>query len=183
MKNMKTPTLRKLETFIEKGEVDKEIIPLLNLINKNQYYYTTSSCSGRVVVAESRPDDNKKEFMFLGKWHRKVKLNEVLEAVKKHEKNILWFRVDPVILHVCCKDMKSADNLLKTAIKSGLKRSGIYQIKPRVMAELIGVDMLSAPIGENGKLLVNEDYLAYLIEIANGKMEKNHKKIEKFMEL
>jgi len=45
----KSDFLKKIDKS-KKKTIDKEIIPLIKSINKKPNYYTTSSCSGRIVV-------------------------------------------------------------------------------------------------------------------------------------
>ncbi|MBW2966012.1 hypothetical protein KY342_02835, partial [Candidatus Woesearchaeota archaeon] len=47
--NQKKTFLKKIDKS-KKGGIDKEIIPLVNKINNSRNYYTTSSCSGRIVL-------------------------------------------------------------------------------------------------------------------------------------
>ncbi len=160
--------------------VDEKIVFLLDKINALSDYYTTSSCYGRVVVAESTADNKKREYRFLGKWHRKVSFSDVNCAIEGHRKNVLFFRVDPVILHVGCRDLDSASRLLKVCQKTGLKRSGMYQIKPRIIVEIMGVDALYAPIGKDGTVMVDDGYVEFLCEIGNEKFRNNEGKILDF---
>lgn len=169
---------KSIESAIEDKMIDKEILFLLDKINSLADYYTTSSCYGRIVIAESTIDNKKKSYQFLGKWHRKVTPDEVNYAIGKHKKNILSLRLDPIILHIGCKNMNSANRLLKICQKTGLKRTGIYQIIPRIIIEIIGVDSLQAPLGENGNILAGHEHIAFLIDIVNSKFFDNEKKIE-----
>ncbi len=44
-----------------KGGIDKEIRPLVDLINSFGEYYTTSSCSGRILLIEIANPNKKNE--------------------------------------------------------------------------------------------------------------------------
>ena len=74
----------------KKGGVDKDIKKLIKLINNSDNYYTSSSCSGRIVLIE-RDKSGRKE---LCKWllvsHDKVNLRQVKDALKKMGKNTVW---------------------------------------------------------------------------------------------
>ncbi|RLF92142.1 hypothetical protein DRN82_00495, partial [Thermococci archaeon] len=48
----KKEALMSLEIALRRGEVDEDIIPLLEKINSMENYFTTSSCSGRISVME-----------------------------------------------------------------------------------------------------------------------------------
>ncbi|MBW3019386.1 hypothetical protein KY329_04350, partial [Candidatus Woesearchaeota archaeon] len=49
--NDKKNALTKLDKST-KGSIDEPVIPILNLINSMNDYYTTSSCSGRIMIME-----------------------------------------------------------------------------------------------------------------------------------
>ncbi|MCK4967452.1 MAG: hypothetical protein KAS12_00225 [Candidatus Aenigmarchaeota archaeon] len=174
--NKKKVSLARLDKAKDENLVDKDIMPLVDLINNHPNYYTTSSCLGRIVVAESPENDRKQEYVWLGKWHRKVNLDEVTNAIQKHEKNILWFRMDPLILHICCDTIDNADLLLKCAKTAGLKRSGIVQVNPRIMVEILGVDNVCAPILSK----IDDMQLETLVTVSNTRIDKNLKKLELF---
>ena len=176
----KDTALRSLRGAVSGEMVDEKIVFLLRKINALSDYYTTSSCYGRIVVAESTADNKKREYRFLGKWHRTVSFSDVMCAIGDYRNNILFFRVDPVILHVGCKDIDSASRILKVCQMTGLKRSGMYQIKPRIIVEIMGVDALYAPIGKEGKVMVDDGYVEFLCEIGNEKFRNNEGKILDF---
>lgn len=176
----KDAALLSIEDAAREKTVDGKIVFLLEKINALSDYYTTSSCYGRIVVAESSVDNKKREYQFLGKWHREVTFRDVDAAINKYKRNILFFRLDPVILHVGCRDMDSASRLLKICQRTGLKRSGTYQVKPRIIVEIMGVDALCAPLGKDGRVMAGRKYLDFLISIANEKFRNNEKKIDEF---
>ncbi|MCK5474184.1 MAG: hypothetical protein KAI53_02155 [Candidatus Aenigmarchaeota archaeon] len=174
--NKKQVALARLDKAINENLVDMDIMPLVDTINNHPFFYTTSSCLGRIVVAESPENDRKQEYVWLGKWHRKVSFDEVKTAILQHTKNTLWFRMDPLILHVCCNTIDDSDQLLKCAKKAGLKRSGVVQIKPRIMAEIMGVDVVCAPVFRN----VDDKLIEKFVDVANTRFDKNIKKLETF---
>ena len=174
--NKKEVALARLNKAKHENLVDVDIMPLVDLINDCPGLYTTSSCLGRIVVAESPENDKKREYVWLGKWHRKVEIAEVKTTILKHKKNTLWFRMDPLILHVCCDTLEDCDTLLKCAKTAGLKRSGIVQVKPRFMVEIMGVDNVGTPILPD----IDDKQLETLVTISNTRMDKNIRKLEIF---
>ena len=176
----KDTALAHVRDAVSEKMVDEKIVFLLDKINALSDYYTTSSCYGRIVVAESTADNKKREYRFLGKWHRTVSFSDVKCAIEGYRKNVLFVRGDPVILHVGCRDMDSASRLLKVCQSAGLKRSGMYQIEPRIIVEIIGVDAIFAPIGRDGNVMVDDEYIGFLVDIANEKFRNNEKKIMDF---
>lgn len=171
---------RKFETYIrakEKKEVDEDIIPLLDLINSFDCYVTLSSCSGRIAVIDMPKFGNKVESKFLGKWHRSVDYREVLEAIKKG-KMTTWLIMYPPIIHVACKDLESAEKLMIIANNVGLRRSGLISIKNNVV-EINTLERLEVPVAISGKMIVNEDALRIMVDIANEKLKRSKEKLQR----
>jgi len=112
-----------------------------------------------------------------------VTCEEVASAIDAHEKNILFLRLEPLILHVGCRDIEAAERLLKICKKAGLKRSGIYQTRPRIIAEVIGVDCLQMPIGRNGRVLADKKYLDFIVSLTNSKFRDNEKRYSLLQEI
>jgi len=67
----------------KKGSIDKDIIPLIKLVNSNDDYYTTSSCAGRIVLLEMK-SRKKNECRWIFTKHDRVKFNEINSALKKY---------------------------------------------------------------------------------------------------
>ena len=86
----------------KKGSIDKEILPLINKINSHNNYYTTSSCSGRIVLLIKK-SDKKTDTKWLFKKHSNVKFNEIKKALTNISQYEIWFRFEPAIFHIACK--------------------------------------------------------------------------------
>jgi len=173
-------SLRKLSKAKDKGLVDKGIIPILNLLNNFDDYYTTSSCYGRIVLLEIPEIGDKKNATFLGKWHRKIKSEEVLKTAKKANKGLLWILAQSPIIHIRAKTKNAADKMLKTAISSGFKNSGLKSINKDYVIEIASTERLDSPIGKDGTLFCDDKHLNLLVEIANDIIYKSSLKIKKF---
>jgi len=81
-----------------------------------------------------------------------------------------------MILHVSCKTIEDANELLKT-MRQHFKHSGMMAARKKIMLEIRGSEFIETPIAENGKLLINRTYLKKLIEESNKKLKQTHKKI------
>jgi tRNA wybutosine-synthesizing protein 3 len=178
---------RHKKTFLEavkKGKADKKIVPLCRHISKTKNYFTSSSCAGRIVLLDVGKEGNKKEAAFHSKWHRKVKLKEVMEEIKRKQKEEeLWFKLDPFILHLGTNKLKNAKKILMQARKAGIKRAGIMTAEEgKFIVELIGTQSISLPVKIKEKILIREEYLKQIIEKANQKLEKNYLQLKKFEE-
>ena len=178
--------LNRLKEAIEKGEADKPILHLLDLINSFPCYVTTSSCAGRIVLMKIPESGKKWEAEFIFKKHEEVTFEEVWEALKegvKKYKEHIWFRAEPVIIHVDCKDLESAIKIVRIARECGWKRSGIFEIKSyRVMVELHSTERLDVPVAVNGEIKVTEDFMRFLVYEANKKLRKTREKMQRFYE-
>ena len=170
----KKRTLTNLELAIREGLVDEEIIPILNKINNLSNYYTTSSCIGRVGIMEIPKDKNPKLYSrWLGKWHHYATYDEMFNALKERKNGYIVFVMNSPILHIACKDIESAKKMLELAIHSGLKASSIISVSDRrVIVEILTTYKVDAPIGEDGELFVDDNYLKFLLDYSNLKLKK-----------
>lgn len=160
----------------KKGSVDQPIKKLINLINKKQNYYTSSSCSGRIILF-STPEAGKKENLnWLFVSHKKTNFNEIKKYIKP-SKDQLWLRQESFILHICCKTIEDAKHLLEICKISGLKRAGISSLSKKIVIEIINTPNLNTMIGEKNRILINNDFLKSWLKEANRNMRKNLEKI------
>ncbi|MBU0628381.1 MAG: hypothetical protein KKC75_04270 [Nanoarchaeota archaeon] len=188
-----------------KGSIDPDIRNLVDLINSLEDYYTTSSCSGRIVIIELI--EKKKDTKFIFVEHNKAKFNSIKSSLKTMRlnqvdgggredgnieskeanpktKNNLWFKQESLILHVCCRDLKSAEELLSIVRNSGIKRAGIISLRNRIIIEIIGTEHMETLIAKDGNLLVDDKFLKVLIAEANKKLERNKRNVDKlYLEL
>jgi len=165
------------------GDVDPRIKELCDKINADNRYYTTSSCSGRIVLIRYSVD--KKSGLFLFRTHEKIsfeELKEKLESVK--EKDLIIFKQEPCILAIACRSLEAATELLhKAREKSGWKESGIMNIGKRIMVELRSTEKLAQPIMDKSKILVDDDFIKILVKESNKRLERTWKKIENLVKI
>lgn len=161
------------------GGWDPKIKTLCNKINKKKNYYTTSSCAGRIVLLKF--NDVKMEDAFLFRTHEKTSFNEMkknLEKLSREYDKLVEFQQTACILHVACKNITDAQILVNKAKESGWKRSGIMGGK-RNMVELHSTESMSFPIISNNKILVDDDFIKLVVEMANNKLERTWEKIKR----
>ena len=174
----KSHVVSEFQASLRVGDVDENLISILEYINSRDGFYTTSSCSGRIVLFQDL--GSKKLNEFIGKWHRKVGFDEVRSSLKKC-RGIVWFRYEPTIFHIVAKDLKGARKILELGLKSGFKRSGVHGLnEERYIIEICSTEKIDAPIMENGRLLVSEPYIGYLVKMANKKFQDGEKKLKTF---
>ncbi|CEG13290.1 conserved hypothetical protein [groundwater metagenome] len=183
--------MQKFEFALSKDEVDKALVGFLKKFNNKKFYYTSSSCAGRIILLHDL--GCKKYSYFVARWHRKVKVEEVSDNVikfcdgKDGSKGILLFRQEPIIMHIVAYDLEHAKGILEFSVKNGLKHSGIIALSnERYIVEINGNERMSVPLVYDNKLLIEKkdipQYLSSIIDIANKNFEKNEKRREKFSE-
>lgn len=70
------------------GSWDKNIVDLCEKINSLKNYYTTSSCSGRIILIKD--EDEKRNDLFVRVWHDLISLKDLrgeLEKIMKYPPN------------------------------------------------------------------------------------------------
>lgn len=188
----------------KKGSIDKGIVKLVNKINSKDDYYTTSSCAGRIVLLEMK-SRKKNDCSWIFAKHGKVKFNEINNALiknsiktnsnneinnneksnkKKLNKNNyeIWFKQQPLILHVACRNLEFAKKFLEIARKL-FRRAGIIGITDKkVTIEVIGSEHLETIVAEKN-FIADEIFLKRLIKYANRNFGENENKIKMFLKL
>ncbi|XP_040264541.1 tRNA wybutosine-synthesizing protein 3 homolog isoform X3 [Bufo bufo] len=107
----------------KKGSVDKAIEEIVRDINLQDCYFTTSSCSGRIILIDEH----------------------------------------------------------SVAINSGFRNSGItVGKKAKIIMAVRSTHCLEVPLSHKAKCLVSEEYIDFLVQTANQKMEENKKRIVRF---
>ena len=181
---------RALERLRIQG-ADEEIVPIISEINSFEGFFTTSSCSGRIVLICLPEIGAKREAKFVGKWHRSVTKEEVLEAIKLKsstgvpEKGEVWLLSQSPILHVACRDLEKAKALLRIAIASGFKYSSIKAIanaegNGKVMVEIVSTERMDVPLGKDGVLFCSESHMDFILSKANFMLERGKGKLKRF---
>ena len=176
---------RKNQQFLKedrsiKQSWDNRILKLCEKINKSENYYTTSSCSGRVLILIN--DEQKKDDLFLYCSHDLLSFKEIKEEIEKIKiktNNLVYFKQDPVILHIACRNLEYAQKIHDLAKESGWKKCGIISTNNRYIVEISGTDKLEFPLINKGKLLVDDEMVKLIVEESNRKFQRSWEKIEK----
>ena len=170
----KRRTMEKLKEAMERGEVDKPIIPLLEEINKKKDYFTTSSCSGRVILLAE--GEKKKDSEKYWRKHELVKEKEIEEAIKNYKGDKrLYLKVEPLILHVIARDLESSNKFIRKMREAGIKRIGMQKAKAGFLIEMLGTEFLSIPLW-----ICKCD--RSIVKLINEKLSKNFKRLERVLE-
>ncbi|NJE08122.1 hypothetical protein E3E31_06240 [Thermococcus sp. M39] len=163
----KREALRSLFTAINEKKVDEDIIDLLMLINSIKGVYTTSSCSGRIGIIEEPNLGAKPLSRWLIKEHRPITFEEAKESLKKAQRGFIFLKSQPPIFHIVAETFEIAKKLHELGLASGFKYTTFKAVKGRILIEINGTEYLTAPLGKDGKILVNDEYLRFAIDLGN----------------
>jgi len=159
-------------------EIDKAILPLVKLINSKENYCTTSSCAGRIILIKDT--GKKQENAFVFRSHKPVSLNEIKKALNDVNcKETIYLKHEPCIMHIACRGLEDAYSLVAIARNAGWKKSGI--ISRRNVVEMVSTENLAAPAACNGKILVSDAYLKFIVNECNKKLAGTRIKIKKIL--
>ncbi|KAM9283371.1 tRNA wybutosine-synthesizing protein 3 homolog isoform 3-T3 [Morus bassanus] len=145
-----------------KGALDEGAAAVVQLLNGRAPFCTTSSCSGRLVLAQGGAADinsceiQKKNCTWLMVTHETCTKDDVMTALEKATGDVV-LKFEPFVLHVQCQKLQDAQLL---AVRS--------------------THCLEVPLSHKGKLMVSEEYIEFLIRVANRKMEENTRRIDRF---
>jgi tRNA wybutosine-synthesizing protein 3 len=173
----KERALTKLKAASADKKVDEKILPILRILNGIEGVYTSSSCAGRILLLQIPRLGDKRGAAFLGIWHRSIVSEEITMAASKATQGSLWLLAQAPILHMGVQTNELANILIKTAVLSGFKNSAMKSTGKKTIIELSSTERLDAPIGRNGCLYCEGDYLHLLTEIANEVIERSQQKL------
>ena len=169
----------------ERG-ADEEVEVLLQKLNSLEDFFTTSSCSGRIALICLPEIGAKREARFIGKWHRPVNKEEVFEAITSatsFRNGDVWLIVQSPIAHVACRGLEKATVLLRIAIESGFKYSGIKAIAKddgRVVVEIMSTERMDVPLATDERMLCSEAHLDFILAKANFMLKRGKAKLTRF---
>jgi tRNA wybutosine-synthesizing protein 3 len=164
------------------GDWDEQIKSLCEKINKSDDFYTTSSCSGRIIIMIDQ--DKKAPGLFEFVSHRLIELKDIVRGIPKEQAKLdLKFKSEPPIIHIACRTLEGAESILRKAMNTGWKRSGIISMGKNIVVELISTEKIEFPLVKKGKVLVNDEFLEIVIERANNNLKKGWNKIKELKKI
>ncbi len=178
----KREALTSLFTAMRDGKVDEDIIDLLLLINSIKGIYTTSSCSGRIGIIEEPALGAKPLSRWLVKVHRPIEFEEALDALRNAREGLIFLKSQPPIFHVVAEDIEKAKKLHELGLASGFKYTTFKVISSRYLVEINATEYLTAPLGKDGKILVDEEYLRFAIEVGNSMLRRSKGRLPRLEE-
>jgi tRNA(Phe) wybutosine-synthesizing methylase Tyw3 len=134
------------------------------------------------MLLKTDAKESKREAGFHAKWHRAIKLPELMKEIeKKVDSPELWLKQEPFILHLGTNNLANANRLLQCCRKTGIKRAGIMVAEDgKFIIELIGTQNLALPVKKKNEIIAEKKFLQFALEKANAKLERNYALLKKF---
>ncbi|CAF0769876.1 unnamed protein product [Didymodactylos carnosus] len=168
-----------------KHSIDEYIVDLMNMINQHSDYYTSSSCSGRTIVFATTPTASKSDCQWLYVTHGEANVDEIWTCIEASasKSHLITFKYEPFIVHIICRNIECAKQLLNLVLECGYRNSGLVLSKQgKITLGVRSTHGLEVPIVINGELCVDKSYIVKLVTIANEKMCTNFQRIDRFKE-
>uniref|UniRef100_A0A3P9K3N4 tRNA wybutosine-synthesizing protein 3 homolog n=1 Tax=Oryzias latipes TaxID=8090 RepID=A0A3P9K3N4_ORYLA len=181
----KNTTLGKLDQS-RKGSVDERARHVVCLLNSQERFFTTSSCSGRIVLMDGPPEGGvvqKKDCRWLFISHDPCRSEDLVSALSRSSGEAV-LKFEAFVLHVKCHRLEDAQLLHSVAVNSGFRNSGLTVSRSgKIIMAVRSTHGLEVPLSHGGKLLVGEEYVHFLTQKANQKMEENFRRIHRFFQI
>ncbi|XP_066049140.1 tRNA wybutosine-synthesizing protein 3 homolog isoform X2 [Chamaea fasciata] len=159
-----------LPDLSRKRALDARAAELVRLLNARERFCTTSSCDGRVTVTDTA-----------GTGSQKKNCTWLLMTALEKATGDAVFKFEPFVLHVLCRELQDAQLLHSVAIDSGFRNSGITVGRGgKITMAVRSTHCLEVPLSHKGRLMVSEEYIEFLVHVANQKMEENIRRIDRF---
>ncbi|HIQ03758.1 MAG TPA: hypothetical protein EYH40_05005 [Desulfurococcales archaeon] len=173
----KVEFLKRIKRDLEIGYFDREILNLIMLINSFDFAYTTSSCSGRIVVYEGSAPWFTGDIRILYKTHSGIEFNTLKQVMSKACN--VWLSLQPPIIHINFKRLDLAVKILNDVRNIGFKHSGIISISPRgIVVQLRSTEHLDLPLKINGKPVYTDDLLSKIVSMVNSILVRSKLKLK-----
>lgn len=187
--NIKSNILNRTDLSL-KGSIDEPIKGLVDFINQNPNFCTTSTCSGRVTIIEKSVGGSgkKQNTKFHLRSHDRITFQDVNIIVQEFlkscvdEDQCLWLKFEPFIAHILCCDLSRSKDILKIALASGCRNSGVTFSKHEssYLVAIRSTSTMEVPICCGLKLRPEENFLRFLCDESNRRMSGNLERLEKF---
>lgn len=174
---------RRLWEDLEIGYLDEDLLDILLEFFKRPESYTTSSCSGRIVVVDSRMPWERRDATIIFKKHTPISLNEIKDLLKQPVLHRLWLVASGPIIHVVTLTAREALRVLRIAREAGFKHSGVMSVsKKGYLVELRTGIRLAVLLKTPNGLVVNEQSLNEAVRAVNEALIEGKKRLNRLLE-
>jgi len=161
------------------GKADERMIQIIDSLFAKPEYFTTSTCSGRILLIQLNEKEEKKPKAFFAKWHELPKFEEVWKALSQRSRENLWFKQEPFVIVLGTTSLENAKNIMSICRNNGVKKCGIMACEEgKFLVEIMGTHYLSFLVKEKNKLLVEKEFFKKQFETASKKLKANWKMLE-----
>ena len=108
--------------------------------------------------------------------------NKFRVSISERDKSIK-FKLEPCALHVACRTLEDAQKFYNNVKLAGWKKFGVISFKNRFIVELTSTERLEFLIINNGKILVDDEFLKIIVNESNKKLKKTWEKIKRLERL
>ncbi|CAE7359762.1 TYW3 [Symbiodinium sp. CCMP2592] len=168
-----------------KGDWDPRVSEICEELNRRDDFFTTSSCSGRCFLWRGRHHQNGlRGFQRLRVSHDPVEEGffNLRDLEKEDAQGPVWLSVQAFILHVCCRQLRAAKQLINKASKH-LEFAGLYSWRAaggKFMVEIQGGEHLEFPVSCSGRSLFDARG-RWLREVVNARLQRNWDQMAGFL--
>lgn len=164
----------------KEGRVDERMVPFIEWAFSRPELFTTSTCSGRLVLLQLNESEEKKPECFFAKWHSIPEFGEVWEALNKKSAGNLWFKQEPFVIVLGTDSLENAKEIMGICRNNGVKKAGIMSAEDgKFLVEIMGSDYVSFLAKEKDKILLSKEELEKQFSTACKKLERSWKMLEK----
>ena len=162
------------------AKADARIIPTVDFIFSKKEFFTTSSCSGRILLIQLDSKETKKPKAFFAKYHSIPKFSEVWKKLHEKSQNNLWFKQESFVIVLGANTLENAKKIMSVCRNNGVKKVGIMSAEEgKFLVEAFGSNYMSFLIKEKNKILGSEEFVEKQFKTACKKLHANWKMLEK----
>lgn len=162
------------------GKADEKMIPIVDFIFSRKDFFTTSTCSGRILLIQLDEKETKKPKAFFAKWHSPPSFEQAWKAILKPSSNNLWFKQEPLVMVIGTNSLENAKKTMSICRNNGVKKAGIMSAEEgKFLVEIMGSHYLSFLAKEKNKILADREFFRKQFETACKKLEANQRLLER----
>ncbi|MDO8647515.1 MAG: hypothetical protein Q7R70_03805 [Candidatus Diapherotrites archaeon] len=162
------------------GKVDERMIPLVEFIFSKPEYFTTTTCSGRILLLNLDSKELKKPDSFFAKWHEIPEFEEVWDSLGKKSSQDLWFKQESFVMVIGTTSLENAKKIMAICRNNGVKKAGIMACEEgRFLVEIMGSHYLSFLAKQDSKVIIEREFFEKQFETAVKKLKMNWQMLDK----